>query len=85
MPEFRAFDIFNFIAKSAKNLQRVINKENCWEGDEDELYIDDRALFCFFKKQFQPETLDSEIHDSECKFLVKLMDSKNIGKVSYEE
>jgi hypothetical protein len=88
LSEFRAYDIFNEIATSGKNLQRRLNKENFYKDHEEKdegPYIDDRAIFCFFKKQYQPETLEGDIHDSECKFLVKIMDSRNIGKVSYEE
>lgn len=47
--------------------------------------VDDLSIFCFFKKSFQPEILDSDIQDNECKFLVKLMDTKNLGKICYEE
>jgi hypothetical protein len=63
---------------------RIIGEyENKEKGIEDT--IDDRSLFCFLKKCLQPGTLDKDITDSECSFIMKLIDQSNKGKVNYEE
>eukprot|EP00347_Sterkiella_histriomuscorum_P020366 403338084 len=53
--------------------------------NQHEIVIDDRSLFCFFKKAFQPEILESDILDSESKFLIKITDTQNSGTVQYED
>jgi len=39
--------------------------------------IDDRAIFCYFKTNLQPETLKSELTDKHSTFLVNLMTDNN--------
>lgn len=63
----------------------MCGKESLERSVNNESGIDDKAIFCFFKKAFQPELLEVDISDSESKFLVKIMDTQNHGEVFYEE
>lgn len=82
LPEFKAYPLFQDILKSS-NVRRfsenrlysaMYGTEGKMEGGEEEEMVDDRALFCFFKKKLEPGTLELDIGDTDCSFIVKLID-----------
>ncbi|CDW87998.1 ras-related protein rab-4b-like [Stylonychia lemnae] len=90
LQDFRAYDIFNEIARSSQTLKSSTLTQADKEGtvaqkSKDEVVIEEKALYCFFKKQFQPEILEGDITDSEVKYLIKIIDTQNNKKLLYED
>jgi hypothetical protein len=90
LSDFNAYQLFNEISKASQKPKP--HYHNYSPGSDDENHnaalsnsIDERDLFCFFKRMVQPGTLDIEITDSECSFIVKLCDLSNVGVITYEE